>query len=249
MRGNRIDDRRYRICAARVPAVDGRALVKLALSLALWPLRKVGAGLLALLQWILADLRHAVIATLLVSAGWQAWEAGEERAGRIAAETLAKDETARAGRGQTAHRALVVSVNNARRDAREKDAAHAAALARAQEATRERTAREYQAQLADSRLALERLHVRLDAARAAGAAGGGGAADLPDPNAARCRAFGAADCDALFAALPGQLAAAEDNTAKLIGLQDYVRTTLALPWAGEPRTERTDDETDQIPGR
>ncbi|MFZ5749079.1 MAG: hypothetical protein ACOY45_15650 [Pseudomonadota bacterium] len=99
-------------------------------------------------------------------------------------------------------------------------------------AINERTEDAYQARLDDTAGALERVRRDLADIAARDTSDTGGAR-VPAALTARCRALGAADCDALLAALPDLLAAAEDNTGKLIALQDWVRAALAVDFAGE----------------
>lgn len=205
------------------------------LAAALWPLRKASGAIAALLRWLLADIRHLAIAGLAlfalvlwlrldqVAAARDDWQASSARWQRVA------------GAWQGAARHIFADVEQARRDAAELDTRNVARVEREMTATIERTANDYQTRLSDRDVALERLRDELARAGAAITGGGGGAEQaVPEPFTARCRAFGAADCDALLAALPDQLAAAEENTARLIGLQGYVRTILAIDFSGGP---------------
>ncbi len=192
-------------------------------------------------RWAGEDLRNALILMLVAALVWAGFAAHAMRADRddwqrIAGkfQTAAEKALHAAEAWQRAHGKLVDDVKAKRKAAAEADRLHAAQVARQLYHIRERTADDYQARLADTRLALERVRDQLARAEAAaGDPGGGGGAAVPAALTARCRAFGAADCDALLAALPGQLAAAEGNTARLIALQDYVRSMLAIDFSGE----------------
>jgi len=142
----------------------------------------------------------------------------------------AKWETA-AHAWQGAHGKLLADVRLAQAAAAAADRANVERVKREYQGINERTADDYEARLGDTRAAVERVR-RQYAAAAAGDQGDGGRADVPQSLTARCQALGAADCDALLAALPERLAAAEDNTSKLIELQDYVRSSLLLDFSG-----------------
>lgn len=199
---------------------------------------KIGLGLFKPLRWLLDwlrdDFRHVVIAVLLALACLFFVQRGDARADAANWQVAAFKWKDAAGAWRKAHGDVVCNVAIQREAARKADLANAARVEREQAQAIERTKHAYEAQLADTRTALERVHGDLRRATTTDEhSGGGGTADLPNDYSARCRAFGAPDCDIFFAALPGQLAAAEDNTTTLIALQDYVRSLLAIDWQGD----------------
>ena len=199
------------------------------------PLRWLGSLAASLARWLVEEPVRAAILALMLNAlaHWLIIDPGL-RAERDAQQARAVAGEALAGEWKAAHDRLATGMARARLLAGEADRRNAARVAAEMDAIRERTAHDYQDRLGDSRAALDRLQRELAAAGAAGAAadpGGGAAAAVPAALAARCRAFGAADCDALLAALPGLLSAAEDNTAKLIGLQDWARAIVAVDFS------------------
>lgn len=190
----------------------------------------------AVIHWAGEDLRQLAIVMLtlaLIIAGWSWHGAASDR---DSWKDKSEEWERAAYSWKAAHDTLARDVDAAQREAAEADRAHIADVQQQFQTIIERTADDYQARLADTRAALER--VRGDLARVADAetdrSDGGGAA-VPAPYTARCRALGAADCDALLTALPDRLAAAEDNTAKLIGLQDYTRSMLGIDWDGKAK--------------
>lgn len=201
----------------------------------------VGKALGALATWAVKDIRNAIMLALAAALGWTVWTAHELGTSRDHwqaisgkfehAATTALDA---AWKWKAARDTLAADVVAKQKAAAEADAANVARVKAEGAQINERTAHDYQARLDDTGAALERLRDQLAAAAAAtvGDQGDGGTAAVPAAYTARCRAFGAADCDALLAALPGKLAAAEDNTSQLIGLQDYVRSTLAIDYSG-----------------
>lgn len=214
------------------------ALGGLLLSLIGFPFKALGRALASLFAWVMEDSRHVAIALLvlaLIGTGWLGYRAGADRdtwQGR--ATTAARNAVgwkANAGAWKAAHGKLIADVKAARKAAAVADKANIDRIARDYAAIHERTAHDYQDRLADTRTAYERVRASV-AAIAARDPRERGNAPVPEPLAARCRALGAADCDALLATLPGQLAAAEYNTSRLIGLQDYVRSMLLLDFSG-----------------
>lgn len=133
---------------------------------------------------------------------------------------------------ETALNKLVVDVEQGRLQAAKMDEANKARVAREMAKIRKDSADDYQKLEADTAAAVGRLRGKL-AQIATEDRSGGGAAAMPGDYTARCKAFGAADCDALFAALPGMMAEAEGNTNKLIALQAYVNGILAVDMNGE----------------
>lgn len=189
----------------------------------------------AILRWLLSDIRHIAI-TLLAAIAIVFWfrmsDLAEDRDEWKAAS--AKWRTATFA-WRDAYQHYHADVLRVTAEAEEADRANAARVNREQQTIIERTKDVYESRLADTRAAVRQLRQQLDAANAARSDGGGGPADLSGADEARCRAFGAADCDAFFTALPDILAAAEDNTAKLIALQAFVNALLALDWDGSAR--------------
>ncbi|NJM51596.1 MAG: hypothetical protein HC843_12610 [Sphingomonadales bacterium] len=129
------------------------------------------------------------------------------------------------------HYSFVADVQAKTAEAERLDRENAARVDREMITIRERTAHEYEVRLSDTRNALDQLRQRI-ADASAGSEGHGDGTDMSDAYAARCKAFGFADCDTLLAALPELLAAAEENTATLIELQNWVRSTLAIDLDG-----------------
>lgn len=204
-----------------------------ALALLSWPLKGLsdlvsGAG-----RWLVSDFRHIAIAALALLAAitWLRLDAAAEDRNEWQSRSAIWE--AAAGEWKAAHEAMFASLQISRKAAAEADRENAARVGREMEQLKKRTADDYEIRLADTGAALERLRHELARSGSAPDGGSGGAATpLPTALTARCRAFGAANCDALLAALPDQLAAAEDNTAKLIALQDWARGTLAIDFSG-----------------
>ena len=203
----------------------------------------VAGWLGALLGWAGKDLRNAIILGLAVALALSTWHLGDARDERDQArassatfEHAARTAIDAAWAWKHDYDRYDAKVRKAALDAAAADRAHAAAVARQIATIRERTAHDYQARLDDTRSALERVRQQYAAAVAAGTAAGrlgdGRAEAVPAALTARCQALGAADCDALLAALPGTLGAAEDNTSQLIALQAYVRAVLAIDFTG-----------------
>lgn len=197
-----------------------------------WPLKALWIVVSGWWHWASEDLRHVAISILAVALLWNGmgWRTAAHQ--RDAEAAAAASWKAKAGEWQAAHGRLVKNIAAKRAAAEAADRANAARVDKEFEAIRQRTADDYEDRLDDTRAALERVRGQL-AQIAAGDPGERGAAAVPAPLTARCRALGAADCDALLAALPDQLAAAEDNTAKLIALQAYVRSMLAIDYLGD----------------
>lgn len=207
----------------------------------------IGKAVAGLFAWILDDARHLAIAGLIALLAINV--AGNAIARRTLADERDRWRTASA-RWQAAshkwrdaaqawkgaHGRLVANVGQAQRAAAEADRRNVARVAAEFATINERTVDAYRNRLDDTRAAGERLRVELDRI-AAGDPRDGRAATVPAPLTARCRAVGAADCDALLAALPGLLTEAERNTAKLIALQDYTRAMLAIDYSGEAGME------------
>ena len=216
-------------------------------------LRPFGGFLGGALRWLFSDFRHLVIAALAIGAGWLWLQLGMARqtvadwqalAGKRAERVVELEDIARSW--QATFTALTIDIARQRAAAKASDEANARRVEREFAAITERTEDDFEARLADSAAALERVRGELARAGAARPGGsGGGEPDLSGNLSARCRALGAADCDALLAALPDQLAAAEANTAKLIALQDWARQISLVDLTGEQDiSERTDDASD-----
>lgn len=205
---------------------------------ALFRLNRIAGGILkvvrAILRWCFADWRHAGIVVIAGAALLAAWGWQEQRALNAQMEgdlVLARNSAAE---WQEAHQQLVADMHAKTAVATKADRANARRVASELAMVRERTAHAYEASLADTDRAARRLRQQLDTATALDRGDGtdpaGGSA-----LAARCKAFGAPDCDALLATLTGQLAAAERNTAALIGLQEWACGMLAVDWGNAVR--------------
>jgi len=187
----------------------------------------IGKWILSILEavgrWIFEDFRHMVIVVLAFLNVWGYW-GWHDAEDEVAVLTVKLDEEIEAKKAWiAAYQDFIAAVEAQREEARRLDLANKARVDAEQRRTIERTRREYQARLDATAVAAQRLRDQL---AAVGGDGDYGTEDLPSSFTARCRAFGAADCDDLLASLPDILAAAEDNTSKLIGLQEYVRDTL-----------------------
>lgn len=207
----------------------------IALRLLGWPLKLIGRTVLALCEWAVSDWRHAAIVVLGAAMLVMTMDLRHAVGARDKARAEAVAARADAAHWRDARNKLAWDTAVARAQAEAADRANRERVAREYNQIIERTAHDYQDRLADTRAALER--VRGEYAKIAAAdRGGPGAAAVPPALAARCRAVGAADCDALLAALPDLLAAAESNTGQLIALQDYVRQTLLIDPSGADET-------------
>jgi hypothetical protein len=204
-----------------------------------------GKGLVHLaaagLQWLFENPLRLVVVLL---AAWMVWlqaltiphlEANRDKWHAVAGQW---EDNAHAW--QAAHARLLANVRAAQLAAAAADRANVARVKREYQAINERTTDAYEARLSDTRAALERVRQQY-AAAAAGDPRDGGRADVSGALTARCQALGAADCDALLAALPDRLAAAEDNTGKLIALQDWVRSTLLIDFSGNGAAASSSD--------
>lgn len=200
-----------------------------------------GKGLLHLLaagfNWLLEKpIRGVLLLFALFSAAHQFVIDPRLRHERDAEHARAEMWKANAGDWTGAYKQFAANVKKARQDAEAADRANVARISREYQAINERTRNDLEARNSDTRAALVQLRDSLALAGSANRGeGGSGPADVPAAFTARCQAFGAADCDALLAALPDRFAAAEDNTSKLIELQDYVRSSLLLDFSGTGR--------------
>ena len=190
------------------------------------------APLRAFFRWLGEDFRHVIIAGLAVLTIGAAWTTRENAQSRDIAQDRAELWQNAAEAERTARLKLIEAVRLGRIAAAEADAANAARVKREMAANTERTADDYQARIADRDAAYRSLQHQLDATGTGNGERGGGAEDVSGDLTARCRALGAADCHTLLAALPGLLAEAEGNTAKLIALQGWVRGLLDMDLSG-----------------
>ena len=224
--------------------MTGLGLLSGLLGVGKWALRGVGKLLGALLDWLLDDFRHVVIAGLvaLVIVLWFVTIA--DLKSDVATQTARADREAQnaddwmasADAWEAEFNAFVIDIVAKQRAAAEADRANIARVEAEYAALNERTVDDYEARLAGSAAAAERLRDRLARAEAdAALAGGSGGGDAGEPVdlTARCQAFGAADCDGLLRQLPWVLAEAQANTDQLVGLQRYVAGSTLIDFAGE----------------
>ncbi len=132
---------------------------------------------------------------------------------------------------------FVVDVQLGREAAAKLDAANAARVASEMARIKKDSSDDLEKLRTDTRAAARQLRDKLLAATANGSESGSGEAAMSGDLAARCRAFGYPDCDALLTALPRLLEAAEDNTNKLIALQAWVNALLKIDMNGEDTDE------------
>lgn len=118
----------------------------------------------------------------------------------------------------------VASYRTAAVTAARRDAENVARVQARQAAITERAVDDYQARLADSSAAYERLR-----ARSAAYSRSTPAADLSAAGDAACRAYAATSCDAL----PALLKAAQDNTDQLVALIAWSTAQGEVDVAGE----------------
>lgn len=182
--------------------------------------------------WCFATPYRALVSGLLLAlaiALFRLWRLDAERDDWRSA---ARDYESAYLAWQGAFHKLVVDVELGRVEAAKLDRENADRVSAELETIKRETADDYDKALADTRAAAERLRRQLAQAATEDRSGGGTAA-MPGDYSARCAAFGYADCDTLLAALPGLLTAAEENTAKLIALQAWVKAMLAIDLNGE----------------
>jgi hypothetical protein len=189
------------------------------------------------LRWLFSDWHRVVIAGLVLSLAVSLWHAHHLAHDRDAWKAASAKWQSAERAWEGSERRLVHDVQAARAAAASADRANVARVAREYQQVNERTVRDLEARNADTHAAADQLRHRL-AQVADGDRGDERRAVVPEALTARCQAFGAADCDALLASLPGQLTAAEDNTTTLLELQDYVRSTLLIDVNGtQPKPE------------
>lgn len=193
------------------------------------------------IEWLFEDWRRVAAAIAIAVFLFMAWEIRSLNGDLKDQVALTTKEKTRADNAEhdfgllkDQHYNFVADVQAKQQEAERLDQANVARVARRMEQIKERTAHEYEARLVDTLGALDRLRKRIAAGTTAESGSHSKAADMPDDYAARCKAFGYANCDALLTALPDLLAAAEDNTAKLIALQQWARGVLAVDLTGEP---------------
>lgn len=188
--------------------------------------------------WLFQDWRRIIMAVMSVGLIFMLWQNGAlkndvaKAHNQIAAE---KDRTAMAKTAfvnmRNQYQDFAQEVAQKQKQAAAQDAANVRRVAREFANINERTNQDYENALDDSHIALKRLRERLQIATED--RGERQQSDLPHDYSAECAAFGAADCALFFAALPDQFAAAEDNSEKLIALQNYVRAILQININGD----------------
>ncbi|MEL7754023.1 hypothetical protein VO57_008780 [Citromicrobium bathyomarinum] len=196
-----------------------------------------------LFDWLLADFRHVVIAVfgalwlwgLLITVPGLRTDVATQTARADREAMLAETWRVSAEDWERGYTEFVQLVMAAQIDAAEADRANIARVEAEFAAINERTADDYEARLAGSAAAAERLRDRLARAEADSALAGGslgGDAGEPVDLTARCQAFGAADCDGLLQQLPWVLAEAQANTDKLVPLQQWVASSALIDFSG-----------------
>lgn len=127
-----------------------------------------------------------------------------------------ESRTAERDAEHAAHAATVANYRAAAEKAKADDLAHARAVEARDAANAERIAREYETRLADRDARYERLRATAAAYSSRRAEPG-----VPEDADAACLAYAAARCDEL----PAKMKAAQDNTDKLVALQEWVTVT------------------------
>ena len=224
--------------------MTGLGLLSGLLGVGKWALRGVGKLLGALLDWLLDDFRHVVIAGLvaLVIVLWFVTIA--DLKSDVATQTARADREAQnaddwmasADAWEAEFNAFVIDIVAKQRAAAEADRANIARVEAEYAALNERTVDDYEARLAGSAAAAERLRDRIARAEAEPApetGSLGSATGMPVTYTARCQAFGAADCDGLLRQLPWVLAEAQSNTDQLVALQRYVAGSSLIDFGSE----------------
>ena len=215
-----------------------------ALGVSKWALRGLGKLLGALVDWLLADLRHMVIFALAINLAWAWLVTAPGLRADLATETVRANREAMnaeewrisAEAWEAELYAFANEVSAQQFAAAEADRANAARVEAEFAALNQGIVDDYEARLAGSRAAAERLRHRLARAEAQPAASGGslgGEEVLPETLTARCQAFGAADCDGLLRRLPDVLDHAQSNTDQLVALQRYVAGSALIDFGSE----------------
>ncbi|MEL7706572.1 hypothetical protein AAG593_09360 [Citromicrobium bathyomarinum] len=196
-----------------------------------------------LLNWIFSDWRNGPLLVLVLWGAAHIFLIDPSMRADLASETSRADREAKnaddwmasAENWEKEFNAFVADVSAAQIAAAEADRANIARVEAEFAAINERTADDYEARLAGSAAAAERLRDRLARAEAESPAEGGslgGYAGEPVDLTARCQAFGAADCDGLLRQLPWVLAEAQANTDKLVPLQQWVASSALIDFSG-----------------
>ncbi|MAY77800.1 MAG: hypothetical protein CL802_09455 [Citromicrobium sp.] len=196
-----------------------------------------------LLNWISSDWRNGPLLVLVLWGAAHVFLIDPSMRADLASETSRADREAKnaddwiasAENWENEFNAFVADVSAAQIAAAEADRANIARVEAEFAAINERIADDYEARLAGSAAAAERLRDRLARAEAdAALAGGSGGGDAGEPVdlTARCQAFGAADCDGLLRQLPWVLAEAQANTDKLVPLQQWVASSALIDFSG-----------------
>ena len=201
-------------------------------------------GLGKLLDWIFADWRNGPLLMLAILSAAYVFLIEPGLRADVATQTARADREAKnaddwmasADEWKRAHTDLIAEVADKQRAAAEADRANIARVKAEYTALNERTVDDYEARLAGSAAAAERLRDRLARAEAEPApetGSLGSSAGVPGTYTARCQAFGAADCDGLLRQLPWVLAEAQANTDQLVSLQRYVAGSSLIDFGSE----------------
>lgn len=184
------------------------------------------------IRWLLSDWRHMAITGLALFAAWcwLHWSAEQAAHDSTAAE-LAEAEDHR-DQWEAAYWQYRRDVWAASLEAKRMAEASAARVDAEFAAIIQETTDDYEARLARSAAAADSLQRRIELATGQRDSDSG-ADTVPEAISARCRAFGAADCDGLLRRLPFVLEQAQANTDKLVTLQDYVNQSLLVDFNGE----------------
>lgn len=203
-------------------------------SLFLTPVKWLWRGMQAIGGWLLAKPIRGVLFMLVLHVGAHQLVIDPRLQAKADRWQAASTKWQEAAEGwQLAHGTLLNTTRRQRALAAVLDRQNARRVEQEQAIIIEETTDAFEARLADRDAALGRLQHQLRIVGPAAGGSGGSAAAVPGDYTARCQAFGAADCDALLATLPGQLSAAEENTAKLISLQDWASGLLGIDFNGE----------------
>tara|TARA_B100000749_G_scaffold142808_1_gene109603 strand:- start:27 stop:716 length:690 start_codon:yes stop_codon:yes gene_type:complete len=201
-------------------------------------------GLGKLLDWIFADWRNGPLLVLILWGAAHIFLIDPRVRADLATQTARADREAKnaddwmasADEWERAHTDLVADVAARQRAAAEADRANIARVKAEYDALNERIVDDYEARLAGSAAAAERLRDRIARAEAEPApetGSLGSATGMPVTYTARCQAFGAADCDGLLRQLPWVLAEAQSNTDQLVALQRYVAGSSLIDFGSE----------------